>query len=329
MGEEPNNMIEVIRDSMPQLPEPVQLSALKVFSKLVGGVGAYAAAWMKRPIQAIEDGTNAKSIVAARLAQAAAERAAADPLVVDAALARWLPNEIRKQTNKRLIIDHAIEDLATCDVDAIPEPAVVSDVEDDWLNSFERFAEDASSEKMQQLWGRVLSGEIRNPGSFRRSTLRLLNELDRQVAEDFEWASSFVGEEQLFYLDDSESGSFVRLLRLQSAGLITGAGGLVKWQISTDDRGIFSVRSGHMALVVQGEPNKKFAFNAVPLTAVALDLLQIVPNKSARELLLKVGDAAVKLGATGYGIGHSMDSRGGKYQVQNIETVYGSLRLND
>ncbi len=55
-------------DAWSAIPEPVQTSALKAFSRLIGGVGAYAAAWLRKPVQSVEDGTDAKSLMTRKLA---------------------------------------------------------------------------------------------------------------------------------------------------------------------------------------------------------------------------------------------------------------------
>ena len=41
------------------------------------------------------------------------------------------------------------------------------------------------NEFVQSMWAQVLAGELENPGSFSRSTIRLLKEIDQATAEDF------------------------------------------------------------------------------------------------------------------------------------------------
>lgn len=63
------------------------------------------------------------------------------------------------------------------------------------MNSFMRFAEDASSDRLRDLFGRILAGQIFRPGAFCLTTLRTLSELDQAIATDFQiaWSRS-VGE---------------------------------------------------------------------------------------------------------------------------------------
>src|SRR5262249_41491411 len=58
-----------------------------------------------------------------------------------------------------------------------------SEIEDDWLNLFARLSEDKSSEELQRLFGRILSGEIRRPGSFSLRTLQLMATISKTDAE--------------------------------------------------------------------------------------------------------------------------------------------------
>ena len=55
-------------------------------------------------------------------------------------------------------------------------------INDDWLNSFEVEARQKSTEEMQLLFGRILAGKIRKPGTYSTRTVKLLAQLDRDVA---------------------------------------------------------------------------------------------------------------------------------------------------
>src|SRR5260370_30873449 len=70
--------------------------------------------------------------------------------------------ERRKFKNKEAVARSAIVELWN-DPGAADAP---SEIEDDWLNLFARLAEDKSSEELQALFGRILAGGIRRPGSF-------------------------------------------------------------------------------------------------------------------------------------------------------------------
>ena len=55
-------------------------------------------------------------------------------------------------------------------------------ISDDFLNSFEEEVRHKSSEDMQILFGRILAGEIRKPGTYSIRTVKILGQLDQNVA---------------------------------------------------------------------------------------------------------------------------------------------------
>jgi len=56
------------------------------------------------------------------------------------------------------------------------------EISDDWLNEFENKAKLKSSENMKFIFGKILSGEIKSPGSISIKTVNLLSQLDKNTA---------------------------------------------------------------------------------------------------------------------------------------------------
>ena len=63
-------------------------------------------------------------------------------------------------------------------------------ISDDFLNSFEEEVRQKSSEDMQLLFGRILAGEIRKPGTYSIRTVKILGQLSQGVAGLFRQACS-------------------------------------------------------------------------------------------------------------------------------------------
>ena len=61
----------------------------------------------------------------------------------------------------------------------------VGQIDDDWLNHFEKEASQRSSEDMQHLFGKILAGEIRRPSSFSIKALKIMGEIDQVAASLF------------------------------------------------------------------------------------------------------------------------------------------------
>jgi hypothetical protein len=109
-----------------------------------------------------------------------------DPQFADRVAEKHLERIFDRQINKDGVMAHAIEDLrheAITDAKAAQGP---ERLDTQFLDRFERYAEDASTEELRQRWGRVLSAEIRKPGTFSPKVLRIVDELDAETARVFE-----------------------------------------------------------------------------------------------------------------------------------------------
>lgn len=212
--------LAVVADAVAGLPEPIKASFFKAVGDLLGGLTAVPAAKLKQWAQGIEDTTAAKSMMSAVVAKAAADEVAKDPVLAQAAAEVFLPTNLRKARNRLIVAQGAAERLAeAAQTGASGDRAAPPD--DDWMNRFARFAEDASSARLQDLFGRILAGEIFRPGAYGLATLRALSELDQAVANDFAfaWAKS-VGEAVDYAPEWRRGEAFSRWKRLSDAGLM-------------------------------------------------------------------------------------------------------------
>ncbi|MCK9917595.1 DUF2806 domain-containing protein, partial [Microbacteriaceae bacterium K1510] len=160
---EPSSAIERFIEKL-NLPEIVAGPAGKAISRLVAGVVEIPAAYLDSFAQSIKNKTEAKTLVNKEVANAAAKLASNDTDIVARAAHNLLAKEYRHQKNKEAVAKKTIEilheELAGRDEPDSSDKAP-ADVDEDWLNVFERYAQDASSERLQTLWARILAGEIR------------------------------------------------------------------------------------------------------------------------------------------------------------------------
>lgn len=93
---------------------------------------------------------------------------------------------IREQINLDKVSAAAISELQQSESDGSTDQSADSGEEktisDDFLNSFEEEARQKSSEEMQLLFGRILAGEIRKPGTYSIRTVKILGQLDQNTA---------------------------------------------------------------------------------------------------------------------------------------------------
>jgi hypothetical protein len=85
--------------------------------------------------------------------------------------------EVHRQKNIESIISHAVKSL--------PETVSRDPVEPDWVSRFFDECKDVSNEELQNLWGRLLAGEVSSPGSCSRKTLTILKDLSPLDAQLF------------------------------------------------------------------------------------------------------------------------------------------------
>ena len=85
--------------------------------------------------------------------------------------------ERKRQANIENVTSVAAAEIAG-DESVAAEPP-----DEDWISRFFSSAQDVSSDQMQNLWGRILAGEIRRPGSYSLRTLELLRNLTKSEAE--------------------------------------------------------------------------------------------------------------------------------------------------
>ena len=79
-----------------------------------------------------------------------------------------------------------IEAITTAAAAALGDETVTDDILDpDWIARFFGEAQEVSSAEMQELWARILAGEVRQPRTTSIRTLEILRNLDPRVANTF------------------------------------------------------------------------------------------------------------------------------------------------
>ena len=86
--------------------------------------------------------------------------------------------EEKRQSNIETVVRRAASELEGKNVED-HEP------DHDWTARFFSDVQDVSSEEMQQLWGKILAGEIERPGNTSMKTLGVLKNLDKGTATIF------------------------------------------------------------------------------------------------------------------------------------------------
>ena len=92
---------------------------------------------------------------------------------------RLLYQEMKKQKNIENVVAKTAEILAEKNEES------EEGVDEDWITRFFNSIQDVSSERMQNLWSRILAGEINNPNTYSLRTLDAMTKMSTQEATLF------------------------------------------------------------------------------------------------------------------------------------------------
>ena len=210
--------------------------------------------------------------------------------------------EVRRQVNVTKAL-FAAEDVL--EDDSAEPPSDKPDA--DWLFRWRDAACAVSQPELQQLWGRVLAGEIKSPGSFSLRTLQLLRNLSMTEANEIErllqfafdgliytgmgaGGTQFPGATAILHRHGVDHGF---LLHMTELGIVTEPGG-VRWTMGSRSLNEpsfgLAIRSGGQGLwITHANPNLKLTLQGVTLTKVAKEIHRIASVPSNHELLIQMG----------------------------------------
>jgi len=185
---------------------------------------------------------------------------------------------VRKETNiaKSILI---AEDILSQDQQ---EPSD-SPIEDDWIFSWRDSAGRVSTEELQDLWGRILAGEVKQPGSYSMRTLEFLKGLSKSEAELISKAARFVIDGRIYrekeeFLE-AEGLIFSNLLFLQDIGILSGVEALGLTTIyKTQDPNKYLkslIASNKVILIEHEDKSKTVEASVYLLTRVGAEVLRL------------------------------------------------------
>lgn len=158
--------------------------------------------------------------------------------IEDRTQARVLYQEVHRQEN--------LESIAKAAASHLPEKVSSDSVDEEWKTRFFRIAEDVRSTDMQDLWGKILAGEVATPGTYSVRTLEVLKNLSKKEAETFQklrYLTLDVGH----IIKVSNDGQFKNfgisvndILGMREAGLLAD-GDMLQLQLELSDSKPFSV----------------------------------------------------------------------------------------
>lgn len=290
-----NNLPAEIGGALASIPQGLVPRSIKALDRLVGAAIDIPASWLAQQKAKIDAQSAGYAAVESAIAKAAAAEAGATPEIVGRAMEVLVRKAYRKEANVQAAGVAALEDLRENEeANRAEAHDTTTEIDDDWLNVFERYAEDASTERMQRLWGRVLAGEIRRPGRYAIRTLRFLSEFSQKDAEVFtDFAvNCFGGIAPTKLAKPADKSDISDLLNLDAADIIQGVGGLgLTNTMQFNEAGIAAKVERGLAIVFVGQPKEKLKTSAMIITPLGQELLSLLPNRDTLAAARRVAHA--------------------------------------
>lgn len=253
----------------------------KLSEVIASALGAWIAPWaMKRVAKAETEAERIKAIEGAKTEALLAnndERYAE----LSAIEKRMVAKELKRQNNINNIVAVAAQSLKD-DKDVSSEP-----VNPDWATRFFDIAQDISDEAMQDLWGRILAGEVTRPKSYSLRTLDVLKNITREEAELFEKAAQYVLYDGSYYLyhfsgkaNENMPIEYEDVARLIEIGLIQPDSSVTQnyyWDETSTNTAYLFYGKKYVALIEITPELKKVSFPIYSLTRAGVELYHLIP----------------------------------------------------
>jgi hypothetical protein len=218
---------------------------------------------------------------------------------LEAAIRTSIGDAIRREVNVAKAIVLAEQQLQDD-----PQQPSERTIEEDWLFRWRDYAGDVSFEKLQILWGKLLAGELKSPGTYSLRALDFVRNLSSDEAQDIALLSRFVLKEilarsQKTFLDQ-EGINFGFLMRMQELGVVSGVESVgleTNFTSSETERFVHVLCSHGRVLVVSHEdPAKTLKLDVYKITEIGKQILRLGTFAPHEGYLRKLGEEIKRKG---------------------------------
>lgn len=168
------------------IPSQVLKPTLKAIGRLVCTAAEVPSAYLESRADQFKDRAANRQKISTALAKHVIAKIPENPKLAERALDYFAGDIIRKKVNAEEVVRCAVEELTNTTIiqGARHEKELSADsLDDDWLNSFARYAENANSDDLRHHFGKILAGEIRRAGSYSLFSIDMLSKLGKSEAE--------------------------------------------------------------------------------------------------------------------------------------------------
>ena len=189
-------------------------------------------------------------------------------------------------------------------------------VEKDWMNRFLNIAEEISDEDMQEIWGRVLAGEIKKPKSYSLRTLEVLRNLSKEEAALITKVSNYQVALDLLSTEDF-SVNIMDLTTLDDIGIICGEEMIRTY---TASNGKISFELNKQTLInIYAPIGVKIGFKGFKITKAGREVMGLIQEHNYSSFYTDLSKYLKSKGATKVTINEIVNWNGNQYQYKQIE----------
>jgi len=256
--------------------KPIQ----QAIGRLVFGAAEVVASHMDRHSQGVRADTAARTAVTKAIAAQTVAHIKKDKSVAERGLERWAVGEQRKQEAREDVARRTLHILADS-----PDSEQLAQPSEDFMLAFEDAVDRTSSEDLRDLMARILSGEIRHPGSVSRAALRVAQILDKEIIDSMAFIKPYIIGRR--WVDVHALGTehfHVHAYNLFSIALCSEIGAR-QHGFNEFGRALYEYENGCIALQCDNRHMKfKPLTDAFNLTKVGVELMHILPATNPLDL---------------------------------------------
>ncbi|WP_057833207.1 DUF2806 domain-containing protein [Colwellia sp. TT2012] len=204
---------------------------------------------------------------------------------------------IQEEINLNKIIVFAEKELENDKVE-VPN----DNIDPDWFTRWRDNAQKVKSEELQQLWAKVLAGEVKSPGSYSLRTLEFIKNISQEEANLISKLAMYAMDGSVYIEKRLEDVGidFTFLLEMDDLGVISGVkGGGLEYQLGTREKGHYTNSMIHRnKILIFSAPDEKILlkFKCYKVTKIGCEIFELGDFGADQLYLESIGKKAKSQG---------------------------------
>lgn len=307
---ESTGVLGVLGEWFSGIPKVFQKPLAKAISRLALSAVEWPAAAFEAKAAEVKHNQAMREKIRAAMVKEAISQLPEKPDVADRAIEYFAADILGKQHNREQVLLHAAEELSQ-----VPPPSDSNksvneekELDDDWLAALGRYAENATSERLQQMFGRVLAGEIKRPGSYSLFTLDLVSKLGEKDAKAITSIAPYVIGDGIYLTPTTKKVlDFVTISHLVAIGILnaTSVGALpaarklnFRSQNIVNGQPCIAFALQKHALLLRSPTEQEIQLDSAVLTWVGQEVLSLHSVDPSDEMLRELSAVLGEKGAS-------------------------------